>query len=222
MPGADGSRTLVRNTGVLSLVLFAQMGLFYGAANYENPPNIAPLETLPRQLGAWSVIADLPLEQAVQDLLKADDTLSRNYARAGSAEPLNLFVAFFRTQRTGQTPHSPKNCLPGAGFEPLESGSIDVPVPGREPIRISRYLVARGEDRSLVLYWYQSRGRVIGDEFAAKFWLVADSIRYRRSDTALVRVVVPVTSGTPEAERAAVGFIQDAFPALLKALSPSH
>jgi EpsI family protein len=97
---------------------------------------------------------------------------------------------------------------------------VDLPIPGRRPIRISRYLVARGEDRSLVFYWYQSRGRVVGGEFAAKFWLVADAIRYRRSDTALVRVVVPVAGAAEAAEREATGFIQASFSPLLRALSP--
>lgn len=220
MPGAD--HALIRNTGILSLVLLAQIGLFYGAARYENPPRIDPLERFPRRIAEWTATGDIPMEQAVQDVLRADDTLIRNYARPASPLPVNLFIAYFRTQRGGQTPHSPKNCLPGAGFVPLESGSVDVPVPGRDPIGINRYLVARGEDRSLVLYWYQSRGRVIGDEFAAKFWLVADSIRYRRSDTALVRVVVPVTGAATAAEREATGFIRESFPMLLRALSPAR
>lgn len=219
MAGAE--RRLIRNTGILSLVLLAQMGLFYGAARYEHPPTIDPLEGFPRQIANWTATADHPIEPAAQEVLRADDILSRSYGRPASGLPVSLFVAFFRSQRAGQTPHSPKNCLPGAGFEPLESGSVDLPIPGRRPIRINRYLVARGEDRSLVFYWYQSGGRVVDGEFAAKFWLVADSIRYRRSDTALVRVVVPVAGTAADAEREARGFIQASFPLLLRALSPT-
>ncbi len=222
MPVAEKDRILIRNTAIVSLVLLAQAGLFYGAARYENPPNIPPLDGFPREIAGWSTIAEIPMEPAVQEVLKADDTLNRHYARPDAPVPVNLFIAFFRSQRAGQAPHSPKNCLPGAGFEPLESGGFDIPLPARSPIRVNRYLVVRGEDRSLVLYWYQSNGRVIGNEFAAKFWLVADSIRYHRSDTALVRVVIPVTGATENAERTGMGFIQDCFPALLQALSPSN
>jgi EpsI family protein len=111
-----------------------------------------------------------------------------------------LFIAFFKTQRYGQAPHSPKNCLPGNGYEPIESGPITVAVPGRaEPIRINRYLTARGDEKSVTLYWYQSHDRVIAGEFAAKFWLIADSIRYHRSDTSLVKIVVPVRDGDADA-----------------------
>ena len=127
----------------------------------------------------------------------------------------NLFIAYFKTQRAGQSPHSPKNCLPGAGYQPVEneSGRIDVAVNGGS-IRINKYVVAQGDNESIVLYWYQSQGRVIADEFAAKFYLIADSIRRHRSDTALVRVVVPVTGQTnrQQASRTAVDFVRAMYP----------
>ena len=87
------------------------------------------------------------------------------------------------------------------------------------PIRVNRYVVARGEEKSVVLYWYQSHNRVIAGEFAAKFWLVADSIRYHRSDTALVRVVVPVRAGDIDsAVNNGIAFVQAIFPDLQKQL----
>ena len=124
-------------------------------------------------------------------------------------------MAFFKTQQEGQSPHSPKNCLPGSGFEPVEPpGQIAIPIAGRgEPIRVNRYVTARGDEKSVTLYWYQSHDRIIAGEFAAKFWLIADSVHYHRSDTSLVRVVVPVRGNdTAVASQTAVDFAQTVFP----------
>jgi len=139
--------------------------------------------------------------------------MTRDYR--GPEGDANLFIAYFKTQRQGQSPHSPKNCLPGSGYQPSESGRIDVPVAGGS-ININRYVVSRGEDESVVMYWYQSQGRVIADEFAAKFYLIADSIRHHRSDTSLVRVVVPVTEHMTreKASQTAIDFVQAAYPAV--------
>ena len=163
---------------------------------------------------------DVPIEPEVQDILKADDTLNRIYVSPDNSSAAFLFIAFFKSQRYGQAPHSPKNCLPGSGWEPLESEPLTITVPGRsEPVVTNRYLVARGEEQSVVLYWYQSHSRIIAGEFAAKFWLIADSIKYHRSDSALVKVVVPVKDGdSAAATRSAVAFVKAMFPTLEKQL----
>jgi EpsI family protein len=129
--------------------------------------------------------------------------------------PAYLFIAYFKSQRYGQAPHSPKNCLPGSGWEPVEDEIMTIPVEGRPPIETHRYVVEHGGDKSVVIYWYQSHNRVIAGEFSAKFWLVVDSIKYQRSDSALVRVIIPVRNNDSEgATRFAVGFIQTMFPAI--------
>jgi EpsI family protein len=106
--------------------------------------------------------------------------------------------------------------LPGSGWEPEATGVVDVAVAGQpEPIRINRFVVSHGGEKSVVLYWYQSQRRVIASEFSAKFWLVMDSIRYHRSDTALVRVTVPVSNNDQgAATRIGVSFVQTVFPVL--------
>jgi EpsI family protein len=204
-----------RYVQVLTLVLIAQAVLFYTASHGEKVPLAAPLEQFPRHVGAWTLSQSGVIEPEVVALLKADDLMTRWYVDP-SVGGANLFVAFFKTQRTGQSPHSPKNCLPGSGWSPTATGMIDVPIPSRgETIRINRYIVTKGDAKDLVLYWYQSENRVIADEFAAKFYLVADSIRHHRSDTALVRVVVPVNGATDEqATAVGVAFVQAMYPAL--------
>ncbi len=131
------------------------------------------------------------VDKETLDILKADDTMSRDYASPDGV--VNLWVAYFKTQRTGSSPHSPKNCLPGAGWSQVSAGDLDVQIPATgETIRINRYEVSKGEDKSLTLYWYQSQRRVVANEFDAKFWLVADSVRLHRSDTSVVKIVVPI------------------------------
>jgi EpsI family protein len=142
--------------------------------------------------------------------------LSRLYVDKQAGLAANLFVAFFETQRTGKAPHSPKNCLPGAGYVPSQAGTRDIPIPGQaDPIRVNQYIVSRGQNQSVVFYWYQARSRVIASEYAAKIFTVTDAIRYHRSDTALVRVVVGVSDGnTKKAEDTAVEFVQSFFSPL--------
>lgn len=202
--------------GMMTLVLVIQATLFYAASRGERVPHSQPLDLFPAQLGNWRETQNHPVEQEIRDQLKADDMLNRAYQDSQSRAAVDLFVAYFKTQRTGQAPHSPKNCLPGSGWEPEATGFLDVAVNGQpRPIRINRYVVSHGDEKSVVLYWYQSQRRVIASEFSAKFWLVMDSIRYHRSDTALVRVTVPVFNNDEEgATRQGVAFVQTLFPAL--------
>jgi EpsI family protein len=205
----------------LLVVLLAQTAAFYALAfRPENVPPVAPLMTFPEQIGAWRMERDVPVEKEILEILRADDTLSRTYVNPAGGESY-LWIAYFKTQRYGQAPHSPKNCLPGSGWEPVAgaSGPLTLRVPGREaPITINRYVVQHGDERSVSLYWYQSHGRVIAGELSAKFWLVADSIRYRRSDTALVRVTIPVTSSIQQSIDAGVEFVQSVFPDIVRQL----
>jgi EpsI family protein len=210
---------LLNRTTVALTALLGLQGISYyaTAARPELTPNPPPLSAFPQRVGAWQSIQDAPLEPEVLDVLKADDTLNRVYAKPGVNAPAYFFIAFFKTQRTGSTPHSPKNCLPGSGWEPIEKpGLVSIDVPGRStPLVANRYVVARGDDKSVTIYWYQSHDRVIASEFAAKFWLIADAIRYRRSDTALVKVVIPVTEGSAQtATDEGVQFVRAAYPAV--------
>jgi EpsI family protein len=197
----------------LSLLLIGQATLFYGFSGTERAPMARPLSEAPLEFGPWRMAAEGVLEQDVLDVLRADDVVIRSYVDGGSGRAASLFVAFFRSQRTGQAPHSPRNCLPGAGWVPSKSDQMAIPIPGMDaPIEVNRYIVERGENKSVVLYWYQTPYRVIASEYEAKIYLVLDSIRHRRSDTALVRVVTPVLDGDEQgATEAAVHFVQSFF-----------
>jgi EpsI family protein len=199
----------------LTLVVVVQTVLFRSASHGEAVPLAAPLSAFPVSVNGWNLQQEGIIDKETLDILKADDTMTRTYVSPEGAA--NLFIAYFKTQRQGQSPHSPKNCLPGSGWQQEQTGRIDVAIPGDSagPININRYVVSKGEAQSMVLYWYQSQGRVIADEFAAKFYLVSDSIRHHRSDTSLVRVVVPIQPGrVQQAEKVGVDFVKAFYPAV--------
>ena len=202
-----------RQAKILSAILITQAVLFYGMSRAEANPESRPLNELSEQLGSWRMSAQGVVDEETKQVLKADELLNRGYVNPALRVEANLFVAYFKTQRTGQTPHSPKNCLPGNGWTQTLADTIDVDVPGRaQPIQVNRYLVSKGQNQSIVVYWYQSRDRVVASEFRARFYTAADAIRYNRTDTALVRVVVPVVNGDEKrATDVAVNFVKDFF-----------
>jgi len=201
---------------ILTLALIGQGILYYSAFALEKPTQNKPLALFAKNIGDWHMTQEGHIDKETLDMLRADDTLTRTYEKGGYAVPAGFYVAYFKTQRTGQSPHSPKNCLPGSGWEPLKEGTLDISIsPERAPIQVNRYIVARGDNASVVLYWYQTRQRVIASDYSAKIWLVLDSMRYHRSDTALVRVIVPVIQGNDSlATDTAVDFVKSMFPML--------
>jgi EpsI family protein len=197
---------------VLSAVLVLQLFLTYGMSRREVVPQNRTITEFTNHFGDWALFREGIVDKDTQDVLRADEVFSRNYVSPKFQVPANLFVAYFRTQRTGQTPHSPKNCLPGNGWVQSSSEIINVDIPGRAPIEVNHYLVAKGDEKSVVMYWYQSRDRVVASEYKSKVESVLDAIRYNRSDIAIVRVVVPVIENrVDEATKEGVEFIQSFF-----------
>jgi EpsI family protein len=200
---------------VVTAVLVAEVALFYGVSTQEYIPTPPPLDRFATDIGPWRMIRQTKLDVATENLLKADDTLTRLYGGPGDVD---LYVAFFKSQRAGVTPHSPKVCLPSNGWTEESSRIISVSVPGEAaPIPVNRYIVSHQEERSLVLYWYQSAHRVIANEYLAKFALIWDALRYRRSDEALIRVIAPISgNGQSEAggEERATQFIRAIYQPL--------
>jgi EpsI family protein len=178
---------------------------------------IAPRQSLadfPRSLGLWTS-TEMTLDAETLAVLGPGDFLLREY-QAASDVPVDLFIAYFPSQRTGDTIHSPKHCLPGAGWQPTDSSRISLSFPGRPPFMANRYLIARGEDRQLVLYWYQAHDRMVASEYWAKFYLIADAIRMNRSDGSLIRLSTPLVprETSSSAEDRAVALAAQVVPHL--------
>lgn len=171
-----------------------------------------PLAGFPLTFDGWSG-RELLLSDSIVAAAGLDEYINRSYADS-RGDWINLFISYYRTQRTGQTIHSPKNCLPGAGWQPLASRRLTVAESGRAALVVNEYDVAKDVRRVLVLYWYQERGRAIASEYAAKFWLTADALTRNRTDGALVRVIAPVAGDRSIAERRAVDFVRDIVPRL--------
>lgn len=205
---------------VLSVVLVAQAAAFWGCSRSEFVPPKPNLKALARGHADWKVTQESQVSAEEQEVLKADDTLTRLYVRPGNPEVASLYIASFLTQRSGRAPHSPKNCLPGAGWSWEVSDVRQVPVNGRpEPIEVNHHIIQKGEAKSVVYYWYQSRDRAVASEYWAKAYVVLDALRYNRTDTALVRVIVNIQGNNVDAaEKAALDLIRNSYVDIRKQL----
>ena len=171
------------------------------------------LEEFPSRIGEWREVSEELFGERVLRVLGADDYLNRGYVHPSGAS-VWLYIGYYRSQRHGDLIHSPKHCLPGSGWQPLVSDRITVDVPGRGEVRINRYLIQKGGERQLVLYWYQSRGRTIASEYMRRFWLVVDAMTRRRTDGALVEVSAPVEGSVEEVLDLELDFVRKIFPLL--------
>ncbi len=190
------------------IALFAFLGsqalLVTFASPFEYLPAKPDFAPFAHELNGWSLQREDPIAPAVLHIMQADATLSRIYTERGTSRTAQLLVAWFQTQRGGRRqPHSPKVCLPAAGWLPLQSGTIRI-----GHLEVNRYLASNGVNRGVVLYWYQTPFRSEASEWAAKFWVMVDSLRHGRTDTALVRVFVPVWGSDEAAVAAAVRFVE--------------
>jgi EpsI family protein len=177
---------------------------------------------MPMVFDGWRGRAERDFAPEIVKVLGVDDYITRSYYGADGGR-MGLYVGYHSSQRQGDTIHSPLNCLPGAGWLPIEQGRVTLTVAdpalgGTRQIEVNRVLIERGLDRQLVLYWYQSHGRVVASEYWGKIYTVVDAIRLNRTEAALVRVVAPIPSRDAEdvaaADKAAKAFVQELFPHL--------
>ncbi len=171
-----------------------------------------PFRVMPMVLGEWHAV-DAPLTQHIIEAAGVDDYLSRFYTDAGGNQ-VEIYVGYYKSQRAGNLIHSPRNCLPGSGWETERAARSTIAIPGRSPIVVNDFLMVKGLAQDVVLYWYEGRGRAIASEYTAKFWMVADAITRNRTDAALVRIVIPIKSGEAEARARGISFVRTLYPHL--------
>jgi EpsI family protein len=208
---------------VVALLLIATFGYLARKSTAEPTLMRTPLSQLPMQLGPWTGRQSPDLEPRILAVLGVDDYARRTYSARREPGWIGLYIGYYASQRQGDTVHSPLNCLPGAGWTPISQDRIAIPVKdgltlSDREIMINRYVIQKGLDRQLVLYWYQSHGRVVASEYWGRIYTVTDAIRHNRTDAALVRVIVPILGESSEATSAAqargVRFVQAMFPYL--------
>lgn len=219
----EEGRLVIRPLVLAACLGICAVGLGRGVTTEPTPARI-PLSSFSTQFDDWRSVSSQALTPDVLAVLGLDEYINRVYAARDGAS-LGLYVAYYASQRQGESMHSPLNCLPGAGWQPVQAGRESVAVAlgptASAPIasiEINRYVVQKDGQKVLVLYWYQSQGRVVASEYWGKFYTVVDAIRHGRTDAALVRVIVPFGTGDAEAEaravRAGTAFVQSIFPML--------
>ena len=202
---------------VIVLILLVAAGAYSaGAGTAEAPVERLELSRLPTTLDAWQGLDTEPFADDVIAKLGVDDYVSRRYMRAGAA-PVSVYVGYYRSQRQGDTIHSPQNCLPGAGWTPIESGRQVIGT-GDSSVEVNRYVISKGLSKQVVLYWYQGRGRVVANEYANKTLLMFDAARLRRTNGGLVRLITPVVSTTDAATAQVSAFAGALLPHLSRHL----
>ena len=187
------------------LIAIVAVGVVVNAWAYlgEAHVNRKELKNFPVQIGEWRQIGpDYVMDDATLAVLRASDYLQRDY-RTADGQSANFYVGYYASQRDGASYHSPLNCLPGSGWTLSEPGKAMIPLPDGSSFAANKYVIENGDTRSLMIYWYQGRGREVASEYWGKIYTVIDSVRLRRSDGAMVRVTVPLGSSEEVALKAA-------------------
>ena len=201
----------------LVVCLVAATVFLANARRSEVPVERLLFKQFPMTLESWRAVEDPPMEDDVLKVLGVDDYLARAYYKPDGAA-VGLYMGFYGSQRQGDTIHSPLNCLPGAGWEPVSQGRVRIADVGGRDMEVNRYVVQKGLDRQLVLYWYQSHGRVVASEYVSRLYLINDAIRLNRTDGSMVRVIAPIPvdaqDGGAAAERLATEFVRALVPHL--------
>ncbi len=147
-----------------------------------------PLDSISREIDGFVGSDNPPLNDHVLHELKCSSYLSRTYVKRGVQA--DLFIAYYAEQRAGESMHSPKHCLPGAGWEIWDYGKTNIQANGRS-FEINKYSIANSGERRLVLYWYQSKGRIIASEYMGKVLLARDALLQNSTAASIVRITVP-------------------------------
>ncbi len=207
------SKPFIASIVVLALAL---IGSQFITQREESLPDLPSYASFPMEVEQWHGRPGT-MEQKFIDALKFDDYMIADYVHPDSAA-VNLYVAYYASQRKGASIHSPRTCIPGGGWE-IQSHSIHtvegVQI-GAQPLKVNRLLIQLGDTRQLVYYWFQQRGRVMTNEYLVKWFLFWDALTKNRTDGALVRltIVVPANMDIAEADRTLEEFARDVGPQL--------
>jgi EpsI family protein len=197
---------------ITAALLIAATVYLHASARAVQHPGHRQLSEIPSNLGNWRGI-DLMLTPTVIESAGMDDYANRRYSN-GDGDWLDLYIGYYNSQRTGDVIHSPRNCLPGAGWEQVRTARLTIEVPSGQAITVNDFLIVKGLERQVVLYWYQGRGRAIASEYTSKLWMMSDAMFRWRSDGALVRIAFHVRGTEADARSRAVDFVRALYPQL--------
>jgi exosortase D (VPLPA-CTERM-specific) len=213
-PGPERQPLPAPFLGAAALVGIAAVTHFILPARIEFTPTRDTLVDFPTRLGAWNGQRD-SMQRVYQDALQVDDYLTANY-RDSDGKPVNIYVAWYNSQRSGRSVHSPRACLPGGGWiiRSFEQTRLDAGAAGSVPV--NRVLIELGGSKQIVYYWFQQRGRHLTSEYLVKWFIFWDALTRNRTDGALVRLSMPVSDAADESstDRALARFAAQALPQL--------
>ena len=174
-----------------AMILAVGAVLLAGARRQEVATLPGPLEKIPLEFAGFAGESRTIGEDERRVAGMSDYVFRIFGAPDDSTKAFSIYVGYYESQATGRTIHSPKNCLPGAGWQTVESGTRIVQVQGKS-VTVNRYILANGPMQAMVYYWYQGRGRVAWNEYAVKWDLLRDAATRGRTEEALVRIMVPI------------------------------
>ncbi len=210
-----GSRGMTIRLVLVVIVLLGGTALLHALSHGEPVIPRQPLRNLTYRIGSWTGI-EAPLEQRIVEAVSVTDYTNRRYFSSVAPE-VDLYIGYYASQRTGDTIHSPKNCLPGSGWDPIHAGYTVIPLADGQRAKVNEYVIAQGMEKELVFYWYQGRGRIIASEYWGKFYMIDDAITRNRTDGSLVRLITPIgADGEVAAHTRLEKFAQLLFPSLSK------
>ena len=205
---------------ILFVLLAATFTTLHLRGDTDRVPPTPPLSLMPSTIGGWTA-QDYPLDSETLAVLGDGRFLNRVYSNVGPAgkpveASVSLFIGYFPTQRSGQSIHSPQNCLPGSGWSFLSSQVVNLPTADGKPYPVGEYLIGNAGEKQVVLYWYLAHGRSVASDYLAKAYMMLDAVRYNRTDGALVRIVTPVGPNEPldSAQQRAIHFANQVTPLL--------
>jgi EpsI family protein len=203
---------------VAALLLLGALLVLQLRSTGEAVPVRKEFDTFPTVIGTWRAKASSNLDPEIVNFLKVNDYVMQSYHDTDGRQ-LWLYVGYWATQRKGAQIHSPQNCLPGNGWEPIEASLLTVVLPAPyAPITVNRYLIQKDREQQVVLYWYQSQGKAVAGELAAKVDMVRSAILRNRTDGALVRVSAPASGGVADTTDSLVRYVQNLYPILVEYL----
>jgi EpsI family protein len=204
-----------KNTFVLAGIMVLTMIVLGLSTHSETIKPNKPFDTFPMVIGPWAGVTSA-FDQKVYDILGVDDSILATY-QTTDGRFVQVYVGFYQSQKEGEQIHSPKNCMPGSGWNIAETSieTVDVGKIGSEKnIDVIKLTLVKGSQKQVALYWFHSRGRIISSEYMQKVWLVVDSITKHRTDGSFVRLISPVVENEDEALEVLKDFTRAVYPYL--------
>ncbi len=204
-----------KNTFIVAGIMVLTM-IVLGLTSHSEiiKPN-KPFDTFPMTIGDWRGTTS-KFDQKVYDILGVEDSILASY-QTNDGRSVQFYVGFYQSQKEGDLIHSPKNCMPGSGWNILNTSieSVDVGQGGSvKNINVIKLILVKESQKQVVLYWFQSRGRIIASEYMQKIWLVIDSITKHRTDGSFVRLISPVVENEAKTLEILKGFTKEIYPLL--------